>query len=268
MGLQASRSVQSGIEAVTCNSDLLSTTSWLPSAIISTASGEQILESFNLFSKGAWSKINLVKPRAGISASWNLDFRLRHANAFSCRANPFVLRWHQDLPCGLQNIVLVEIQDTLKQGPSESQTFKKAMRWGIVTTVSPYDIMSMSYFSYIVLHDVLRTRREQESSHGSHWGLIHWEVAFSTCLSKLEWGQVLITQAKSVARVQTLFYVGLGSASYAAFGRETPGNILTEFGFYKPYCTPCPPKLIFLHLSCAECKSGSSFQALYRLQPS
>lgn len=43
---------------------------------------------------------------------------------------------------------------------------------------------------------------------------------------------------------QTLMYVGLGSSAYAAFGRETPGNIMTEFGFYKPYCMSCLTKFL------------------------
>ncbi|KAL5548835.1 hypothetical protein UlMin_004066 [Ulmus minor] len=35
--------------------------------------------------------------------------------------------------------------------------------------------------------------------------------------------------------VTTLFYLFCGAAGYAAFGDDTPGNLLTGFGFYEPY---------------------------------
>uniref|UniRef100_A0A2N9JA50 Amino acid transporter transmembrane domain-containing protein n=1 Tax=Fagus sylvatica TaxID=28930 RepID=A0A2N9JA50_FAGSY len=35
--------------------------------------------------------------------------------------------------------------------------------------------------------------------------------------------------------VTTLFYLSCGSFGYAAFGDDTPGNLLTGFGFYEPY---------------------------------
>ncbi|CAI9303430.1 unnamed protein product [Lactuca saligna] len=33
----------------------------------------------------------------------------------------------------------------------------------------------------------------------------------------------------------TFFYLGCGCFGYAAFGKDTPGNLLTGFGFYEPY---------------------------------
>lgn len=33
----------------------------------------------------------------------------------------------------------------------------------------------------------------------------------------------------------TLFYLLCGGFGYAAFGDNTPGNLLTGFGFYEPY---------------------------------
>ncbi|XP_076887956.1 putative amino acid permease 7 [Bidens hawaiensis] len=35
--------------------------------------------------------------------------------------------------------------------------------------------------------------------------------------------------------VTTFFYLGCGCFGYAAFGDNTPGNLLTGFGFYEPY---------------------------------
>ncbi|KAK9077631.1 hypothetical protein SSX86_005968 [Deinandra increscens subsp. villosa] len=35
--------------------------------------------------------------------------------------------------------------------------------------------------------------------------------------------------------VTTFFYLGCGCFGYAAFGNDTPGNLLTGFGFYEPY---------------------------------
>ncbi|GKB37975.1 probable amino acid permease 7 isoform X2, partial [Tanacetum coccineum] len=35
--------------------------------------------------------------------------------------------------------------------------------------------------------------------------------------------------------VTTFFYLGCGCFGYAAFGENTPGNLLTGFGFYEPY---------------------------------
>lgn len=33
----------------------------------------------------------------------------------------------------------------------------------------------------------------------------------------------------------TVFYMAVGSAGYAAFGDDAPGNLLTGFGFYNPF---------------------------------
>ena len=35
--------------------------------------------------------------------------------------------------------------------------------------------------------------------------------------------------------VTTFFYLCCGGFGYAAFGEDTPGNLLTGFGFYEPY---------------------------------
>lgn len=35
--------------------------------------------------------------------------------------------------------------------------------------------------------------------------------------------------------VTTFFYICCGGFGYAAFGENTPGNLLTGFGFYEPY---------------------------------
>lgn len=35
--------------------------------------------------------------------------------------------------------------------------------------------------------------------------------------------------------ITTFFYLGCGCFGYAAFGNDTPGNLLTGFGFYEPY---------------------------------
>jgi len=35
--------------------------------------------------------------------------------------------------------------------------------------------------------------------------------------------------------ITTFFYLFCGCFGHAAFGNETPGNILTGFGFYEPY---------------------------------
>lgn len=35
--------------------------------------------------------------------------------------------------------------------------------------------------------------------------------------------------------VTTIFYMLCGSMGYAAFGNDSPGNLLTGFGFYNPY---------------------------------
>ncbi|KAJ0584661.1 putative amino acid transporter, transmembrane domain-containing protein [Helianthus annuus] len=42
--------------------------------------------------------------------------------------------------------------------------------------------------------------------------------------------------ASAIAILATsFFYLGCGCLGYAAFGNDTPGNLLTGFGFYKPY---------------------------------
>jgi len=33
----------------------------------------------------------------------------------------------------------------------------------------------------------------------------------------------------------TILFISCGGLGYAAFGNNTPGNILTGFGFYEPY---------------------------------
>ncbi|TKY53479.1 Amino acid permease 8 [Spatholobus suberectus] len=35
--------------------------------------------------------------------------------------------------------------------------------------------------------------------------------------------------------ITTFFYLCCGCFRYAAFGNQTPGNLLTGFGFYEPY---------------------------------
>lgn len=35
--------------------------------------------------------------------------------------------------------------------------------------------------------------------------------------------------------ITTFFYLSCGGFGYAAFGDQTPGNLLTGFGFYEPY---------------------------------
>ncbi|KAJ0768714.1 putative amino acid transporter, transmembrane domain-containing protein [Helianthus annuus] len=43
-------------------------------------------------------------------------------------------------------------------------------------------------------------------------------------------------RASAIAMVLTaIFYLGCGCFGYAAFGNDTPGNLLTGFGFYEPY---------------------------------
>ncbi|KAI3675734.1 hypothetical protein L1987_85326 [Smallanthus sonchifolius] len=41
--------------------------------------------------------------------------------------------------------------------------------------------------------------------------------------------------SRSAITITTLFYLCCGSFGYAAFGNNTPGNLLTGFGFYEPY---------------------------------
>nr|GEY01155.1 probable amino acid permease 7 [Tanacetum cinerariifolium] len=46
----------------------------------------------------------------------------------------------------------------------------------------------------------------------------------------------VIKRASAIAVIVTsVFYVGCGCFGYAAFGNNTPGNLLTGFGFYEPY---------------------------------
>ncbi|KAF5801042.1 putative amino acid transporter, transmembrane domain-containing protein [Helianthus annuus] len=43
-------------------------------------------------------------------------------------------------------------------------------------------------------------------------------------------------RVSAIAMVVTaIFYLGCGCFGYAAFGNDTPGNLLTGFGFYEPY---------------------------------
>ncbi|MFS7922243.1 putative amino acid transporter, transmembrane domain-containing protein [Helianthus anomalus] len=43
-------------------------------------------------------------------------------------------------------------------------------------------------------------------------------------------------RASAIAMVVTaIFYLGCGCFGYAAFGNDTPGNLLSGFGFYEPY---------------------------------
>jgi len=45
-----------------------------------------------------------------------------------------------------------------------------------------------------------------------------------------------MSKATSVSvLVMTIFYLLCGGFGYAAFGDESPGNLLTGFGFYNPY---------------------------------
>lgn len=53
-------------------------------------------------------------------------------------------------PLLLQSIVLVEIQDTLRQPPGEVEAVKKAIRWGVITTVSFH---SYSYAQFVASFD-------------------------------------------------------------------------------------------------------------------
>ncbi|KAK9996834.1 hypothetical protein SO802_021520 [Lithocarpus litseifolius] len=49
--------------------------------------------------------------------------------------------------------------------------------------------------------------------------------------------------------VTTFFYLCCGCFGYAAFGNDTPGNLLTGFGFYEPYwLTDFANACIVLHL--------------------
>ncbi|GKD86733.1 probable amino acid permease 7, partial [Tanacetum coccineum] len=41
--------------------------------------------------------------------------------------------------------------------------------------------------------------------------------------------------SRSAIVITTVFYLLCGSFGYAAFGNNTPGNLLTGFGFYEPY---------------------------------
>ncbi|KAF5803397.1 putative amino acid transporter, transmembrane domain-containing protein [Helianthus annuus] len=41
--------------------------------------------------------------------------------------------------------------------------------------------------------------------------------------------------SRSAILITTVFYLCCGSFGYAAFGNNTPGNLLTGFGFYEPY---------------------------------
>ena len=41
--------------------------------------------------------------------------------------------------------------------------------------------------------------------------------------------------SKIAVFVTTFFYLCCGCFGYAAFGNDTPGNLLTGFGFYEPY---------------------------------
>lgn len=47
--------------------------------------------------------------------------------------------------------------------------------------------------------------------------------------------QTMKKASVSAIVVTTFFYLGCGCFGYAAFGNDTPGNLLTGFGFYEPF---------------------------------
>ncbi|KAL1820864.1 hypothetical protein ACET3Z_015733 [Daucus carota] len=47
--------------------------------------------------------------------------------------------------------------------------------------------------------------------------------------------QTMKKASVSAIIVTTIFYLGCGCFGYAAFGNDTPGNLLTGFGFYEPF---------------------------------
>ncbi|KAA8527116.1 hypothetical protein F0562_008655 [Nyssa sinensis] len=47
--------------------------------------------------------------------------------------------------------------------------------------------------------------------------------------------QTMKKASMAAVLITTFFYLGCGCFGYAAFGNNTPGNLLTGFGFYEPY---------------------------------
>lgn len=47
--------------------------------------------------------------------------------------------------------------------------------------------------------------------------------------------QTMKKASVSAIVVTTFFYLACGCFGYAAFGNDTPGNLLTGFGFYEPF---------------------------------
>ena len=48
--------------------------------------------------------------------------------------------------------------------------------------------------------------------------------------------QTMKKASKIAILITTFFYLCCGCFGYAAFGNDTPGDLLTGFGFYEPYC--------------------------------
>ncbi|XP_020584293.1 amino acid permease 3-like [Phalaenopsis equestris] len=88
---------------------------------------------------------------------------------------------------------------------------------------------------YILLRALLCTSKESKSKRGE-WQLstllrylkdtLKSPPAENKTMKKASMASILIT---------TFFYLCCGCFGYAAFGDDTPGNLLTGFGFYEPY---------------------------------
>ena len=129
-----------------------------------------------------------------------------------------------EVPFILQNLVLIEIQDTLKQPPSEAQSMKKATRFGIVCTVRA------PFLGQIRTHLLTSLRRHCTAKH---------EIVYSLKLKfDLQVPVLIILCFQKLLLVQTLFYMAVACLSYSGFGDASPGNLLTGFGFFDPYCKP------------------------------
>ena len=70
--------------------------------------------------------------------------------------------------------------------------------------------------------------------------------------------------------VQTLFYMAVACLSYSGFGDSSPGNLLTGFGFFDPYCRlhlcSCKSTLLCF-FKCCNMSSDNSWTA-YLITPS
>lgn len=49
---------------------------------------------------------------------------------------------------------------------------------------------------------------------------------------------LIILCFQNLLLLQTLFYMAVACLSYSGFGDASPGNLLTGFGFFDPYCKP------------------------------